>query len=38
MQELSIARDDASDPAIAAELADTEALIVELSRDAAAPD
>lgn len=38
MQELSIARDDASDPAIAAELADTEALIVEMSRDAAAPD
>ena len=38
MQELSIAREDASDPAIAAELADTEALIVELSRDAAAPD
>ena len=38
MRELSIAREDASDPAIAAELADTEALIVELSRDAAAPD
>jgi len=38
MREISIARDDASDPAIAAELADTEALILELSRGTAAPD
>lgn len=38
MEELSIAGNHVSDPAIAAELADTEALIVELSRDAAARD
>ncbi len=38
MQQISIARDDVSDPAIAADLADTEAMIVELSRDTAVPD
>ena len=38
MQQISMARDDVSDPAIAAELADTEALIVGLSRDAAVRD
>jgi tetratricopeptide (TPR) repeat protein len=37
MEELSIAGDNVSDPAIAAELADTEALIVEQSRDAKTP-
>lgn len=38
MEQLAIARSDATDPAITAELADTEALIIEMARDAASPE